>query len=296
MYGPKLQLSIVLVVAAIVSTIDVVWALPPDASILTTQQIEKIKGTTVLVLTSCLAPRFKDTLERERRAALLMRNVGMSRNEMKRLIPVLMSDSELGTGIQSARKICVSTQKRGPPPDKGTVKAGFKNAKNALLLMASLACSRGHSSVSNALFYETLKKHKLTPANVFTNMSHVLVNPVFVRDLIARSDQCLVQEMAAMSQLRDQRFSGQVEEKGRLNFRLAGQEIVVASARFRDLFFRLNSTQVDSDGRFILTGKIKSSHIRFEGKLKRGAQWVRGSYSGTVNKKRVRGHFSAVAQ
>ncbi|HIN86590.1 MAG TPA: hypothetical protein EYN06_08930, partial [Myxococcales bacterium] len=248
MYGPKSQLSIALVVAFIVSTIGVAGAQPPSPSVLSTQQIQKIKGTVVLVLTPCLAPRFKETLERERRAAMIMRNVGISRDELGRLIPVLMGHPELGTGIQSARGICVSTKKRAPSSDKGAVKAGFKNAMNALLLMVSLACPGGHSMVSNALFHELLKKNQLTPANVFTNMNHVLDDPIFVHDLISRTDQCLAQEMAAVSKLRDQRFSGQLEEKGRLSFRLTGKEIVVGSARIRDLFFRLNSTQIESDG------------------------------------------------
>jgi hypothetical protein len=241
MHGPKSQFCIALVVASLVSTIGAVWAKPPSPGVLSTQQIQKIKGTAVLVLTSCLAPRFKETHERERRAAMIMRNVGISRDELGRLIPVLMSDPQLGKAIQSARKVCVSTKKSAPATDKDAAKAGFKNAKNALLLMASLACPSAHSKVSNALVHERLKQNKLTPANVLTNISHALVDPLFVRDLISRSDQCLTQEMADVSKLRDQRFSGQLEEKGRLNFRLAGKEIVVGSARIRDLFFRLNS-------------------------------------------------------
>jgi hypothetical protein len=270
------------------------WAQSPDAAALTVEQITHIKASTAAVLDACLAPRFKEANARQRRSAFLLRNIGLTQEEMDAWLPHAMGNQYTGRSIGEARKHCLISAKgkfkkakREKEPSDATLVVDF---------LVKLACGNDRSNVSNAAFSELLKQHKLNAVTVLPAIEKAFGDAVKVRELIQRSDQCLSRMINDSGEVKEQRFGGQVGGEGRLSFRLSGREIVAANVRIRELWIGLNPTHIEANGRFILTGKAKSNYIRFEGQIKSGGKWVLGSYSGTINKKRVRGRFSAGAQ
>ncbi len=89
------------------------------------------------------------------------------------------------------------------------------------------------------------------------------------------------------------RFHGTLSDgAGTVRFRLKGDRISHASAQVRGRSYTLRPSDLN-DGRFQLIGNHEKDYIRIKAKLRRAGRWVSGTFEGAVNRKRIRGNFTA---
>ncbi len=89
------------------------------------------------------------------------------------------------------------------------------------------------------------------------------------------------------------RFTGTLSDgAGTVRFRIKGDRISHASAQVRGRAYTLRPSDLN-DGNFKLIGNHEKDYIRISARLRRGALWVSGSYQGAVNRKRIKGTFTA---
>ena len=90
------------------------------------------------------------------------------------------------------------------------------------------------------------------------------------------------------------RFVGSIGTVGSVRFRLRGRRLLFGVAVLGDRTIPLQTGEVDSDGSFLLVGRLEGDYVRLRGTVRGGGAWVLGRYQGVLHRKRIEGIFSAV--
>jgi hypothetical protein len=272
------------------------WAQQPPGNAVDTEQMLRIKTVILSALNACVAPRFTDEAERKRRVALFHRNLGISVKEVGKRFDTIMSSADTAQGVNAARITCTKPVKRKAARRKAPKKAPENKASDqskALEFLVDLACGHTRAAVGKSAFSALMTAKGLSDGTIESAIQSALASETIFRALLKRTDACLSESINRSANDRiEHRFVGQLGDDGSFRFRISGKSLVAAGARIRGHNLLLRSSSIEN-GSFILTGKSDANYIRLDGKLKSNGQWVRGSYSGTVDKKRVRGRFSA---
>lgn len=92
------------------------------------------------------------------------------------------------------------------------------------------------------------------------------------------------------------RFSGSLSGSGSVSFRIKGRTITGASASVQGVNFSLKSSGIDGKGGFQLIGNSGGNYVRIRATYSSGKKWVKGSFEGTINKRKVSGSVTASAR
>lgn len=92
------------------------------------------------------------------------------------------------------------------------------------------------------------------------------------------------------------RFSGSLSGSGTVSFRIKGRTITGASASVQGINFSLKSSGIDGKGTFQLIGNSGGNYVRIRATYNSGKKWVKGSFEGTINKRKVSGSVTASAR
>ncbi|MBT9555424.1 MAG: hypothetical protein IV100_05300 [Myxococcales bacterium] len=92
------------------------------------------------------------------------------------------------------------------------------------------------------------------------------------------------------------RFSGSLSGSGSVSFRIKGRTITGATASVQGINFSLKSSGVDGKGGFQLIGNSGGNYVRIRATYSSGKKWVKGSFEGTINKRKISGSVTASAR
>ncbi len=92
------------------------------------------------------------------------------------------------------------------------------------------------------------------------------------------------------------RFSGSLSGSGTVSFRIKGRTITGASASVQGINFSLKSSGIDGKGGFQLIGNNGGNYVRIRATYSAGKKWAKGSFEGTINKRKISGSVTASAR
>ena len=89
---------------------------------------------------------------------------------------------------------------------------------------------------------------------------------------------------------------GQPAAAGAIRFRIRNGRLTHGTLMYRGETYVLPTAQLGVDGQFSLNATSESGFLRLESTWQEDASWMRGTYSGFIERKRVQGVFSLAAQ
>lgn len=92
------------------------------------------------------------------------------------------------------------------------------------------------------------------------------------------------------------RFEGRLGSDGTISFRIKGKTVTGATANVGGRNMSLRSSGIGGGGAFQLVGNSGGDYVRIQATYSSGKKWVKGSYTGTIARRKIGGSWSVSAR
>jgi hypothetical protein len=247
-------------------------------------------------------------MPRDQATRLLQTQLGFEQEAYNQHLAGVFSDPTTGGACDGLRTLCAEDADSDNPT--GQLSKVQRTLLNALVaLVNGPKAGQPTPSVDNATMLAAMKELQSNPlfAREFLNASWQYVRaqmptptpppgPAVPRAPVPprtdkKSDKIAPKTHRFVGSLRDD----QSKKVGSIRFRVRNGRFTHGTLSYDGNTYVLPTSEQEEDGQFSLHAKSKAGFIRLKGVWNPDSSWMRGSYSGFVNRKRVQGVFSLAA-